>query len=409
MVIIHSVSLNAEQLKVLFIGNSYTSSNNLPQLVSSIANSCGDQLIYQSHIPGGARFLNHAVNSQVSTKINSDTWDYVVLQAQSQEPSWGIEQVEEEVFPFAKQLCQQIKEANSCTRPVFFMTWGRKDGDQLNCHILPSVCTYEGMDALLNERYRFMAKDNESYVSPVGAVWNYLRNNHPEIELYSSDGSHPSLSGSYAAACTFYTVLFQKDPSLITYDSSVSESNAEIIRNAVKVVAFDQLMECNVGIYDPISIFTSEQKDNKIQFTNKSQYADTYQWNFGDMLSSDEINPLHAYSSYKTYNVSLTASRCGKISEVIESVTIEVSTDINQSFSENELIVFPNPAQSLIYLKGSWFGKQVTFVNAVGNEFKMQVIANNKIDISNLSSGIYLLKIKLNEEGVIMVKKIIKK
>ena len=50
------------------------------------------------------------------------------------------------------------------------MTWGRENGDQSNCQSWPPVCTYEGMDDLLRERYMIMANDNNALVAPVGAV-----------------------------------------------------------------------------------------------------------------------------------------------------------------------------------------------------------------------------------------------
>ena len=46
----------------------------------------------------------------------------------------------------------------------------------------------------------------------VGDAWADVRTNHPEIELYQSDGSHPSVEGTYLAACVFYGALFQKSP-----------------------------------------------------------------------------------------------------------------------------------------------------------------------------------------------------
>ena len=73
---------------MLFIGNSYTYVNNLPNLVKQIALSFGDSLIYDIITPGGATFNTNANNTQTLAKINQQQWDYVVLQAQSQEPSF---------------------------------------------------------------------------------------------------------------------------------------------------------------------------------------------------------------------------------------------------------------------------------------------------------------------------------
>ena len=183
-----TISINAQTKKVLFIGNSYTYYNNMPQLVADAALSVGDTLIKQSHTPGGGTLNNHANNANAMNKIKSDEWDYVVLQAQSQEPSFPLFQVESETFPYATQLCDSIRANSSCTRPMFYMTWGRENGDANNCAVWPPVCTYEGMDSLLNLRYRIMGDMNNSYVSPVGFVWNYIRNNYPQINLYAGDG-----------------------------------------------------------------------------------------------------------------------------------------------------------------------------------------------------------------------------
>ena len=132
------------------------------------------------------------------------------------------------------------------------MTWGRKNGDASNCANFPPICTYNGMDSLLRLRYMTMADDNEAQVSPVGAVWRHIRTNFSTIELYQSDLSHPSLAGSYAAACTFYTVFFQKNPELISFNGGLSDTDAANIRSSVKTVVFDDLATWNITNINPI-------------------------------------------------------------------------------------------------------------------------------------------------------------
>ena len=63
------------------------------------------------------------------SRIRSGSWDFVVLQEQSQLPSFPIEQVTAEVFPYARYLDSVIKAHNSCAQTIFYMTWGRKNGD----------------------------------------------------------------------------------------------------------------------------------------------------------------------------------------------------------------------------------------------------------------------------------------
>lgn len=226
--------------RVFFLGNSYTQVNDLPRMVADIAQSMGDTMTYASNTPGGCTFEMHCSNASMD-KICQGGWDFVILQEQSQLPAFPIEMVEEMVFPFAKQLVDSIYAFNPDAEALFYMTWGRKNGDTEYGPIYPLMSTYEGMDSLLYERYMYMAEANDASVCPVGRVWHYLRDHHSEIELYMSDESHPSLAGSYVAACAFYTMMFGRDPDSITYDADLGMRTAAHIRSAVHSVVFDSL------------------------------------------------------------------------------------------------------------------------------------------------------------------------
>ena len=229
-----------QSLTVLFAGNSYTSANDLPRMVADIAQNMGDELIYASNTPGACTFEMHCSNATMD-KICQGGWDFVVLQEQSQLPAFPIEMVEEMVYPFARQLADSFYAFNPDGEPMFYMTWGRKNGDTEFGQMYPMMSTYEGMDSLLYARYMYMAQANDASVCPVGRVWHYLRDTHSAIELYMPDESHPSLEGTYAAACAFYTMMFGRDPNRITYDAGVSMKTAGIIRSAVHEVVYDSL------------------------------------------------------------------------------------------------------------------------------------------------------------------------
>lgn len=226
--------------RVLFIGNSYTDVNNLPAMVQRVAESAGDRMEYQSNTPGGCTFQQHCSN-QSMTLIQQGGWDIVVLQEQSQLPSFPQNQVENECFPYAEQLINAVYAANPDGEAMLYMTWGRENGDQDNAQFFPVLGTYEGMDSMLYERYLYMARAYDASVCPVGRVWRYLRTNHRDIQLYASDGSHPSVAGTYAAACAFYTMIFHKSPLQITYMPEMGEQQARTIRDAVQTVVFDTL------------------------------------------------------------------------------------------------------------------------------------------------------------------------
>jgi PKD repeat protein len=390
--------------RALFLGNSYTGVNNLPQMVANIATSMGDTFIYDSNTPGGYTFQGHSTNTTSLSKIEQGNWDYVVLQEQSQYPSFPNSQVEMSVFPYAALLDSLIHLHNPCAETVFYMTWGRKNGDAQNCGFWPPVCTYAGMDSLLNLRYRMMAEDNDAILSPVGAVWKYIRENYPSIELYQSDESHPSVAGTYAAACAFYSTLFRKDPTTISYSANLSASEAANIRTATKAIVYDNLLEWHIGEYDPMAGFNySVQNDMELTFTNTSVNATSFHWSFGDGSTSQEANPTHTYASSGTYTIQLTATKCGKTSTTQHTIDTTLPVGIDEMNATQDFTIYPNPATTHVNVQSS-ASKNITYkiISAHGQEVLSGIImsGDNHINVSSISSGLYILKLMDGEHSI---------
>jgi hypothetical protein len=294
--------------RVLFLGNSYTAFNNLPQIVHDVALSAGDTLVFDSHTPGGYQLEDHFVDVISRNKVMSGGWDYVVIQGQSQEPITQSNQFGNAGLA----LYNLVKQYNPCAVTMPYMTWGRKNGDAANCAAFPVMCTYQGMDTTLRNRYLSLTASLNGEVSPVSVVWSYLRQNYPGIELYHMDESHPSAAGSYAAACCFYTAIFKKDPAFITYNFGLNASDAAIIKNAVKTKVFD-----NLHLWDykrlPISDFTYQVGSgvNELIFIPMNQgVRQSYFWDFGDGATSALPSPTHSYAANGSYTVSLTTTNC---------------------------------------------------------------------------------------------------
>lgn len=294
--------------RVLFLGNSYTGVNNLPQLIHDVALSAGDTLIFDSYTPGGYQLINHSIDVTSQNKIMAGGWHYVVIQGQSQEPIMANNQFSSG----GAALYNLVKQYNPCAVTMPYMTWGRKNGDAANCADFPEMCTYQGMDTTIRRCYLNLTDFIKGEVSPVSVVWNYLRQNFPNIELYQPDESHPSAAGSYAAACCFYASIFKKDPTLITFNFGLNATDASNIRNAAKTQVFDSL-----HLWDfkrlPISDFNFQAGpgNNEIIFQPISQgVQQSYFWDFGDSQTSTTSNPTHSWLTNGTYTVSLTTTNC---------------------------------------------------------------------------------------------------
>jgi PKD repeat protein len=79
-------------------------------------------------------------------------------------------------------------------------------------------------------------------------------------------------------------------------------------------------------IPDPIASFQyaiSEDDWTEVTFTNYSQHAESYSWNFGDEGTSTEESPVHVYAEAGSYTVTLTATNKDDVSvEYSETITV---------------------------------------------------------------------------------------
>ncbi|HCN52037.1 MAG TPA: hypothetical protein DIT10_23645 [Chryseobacterium sp.] len=409
LLITFSFTISQTSKRVFFIGNSYTYVNDLPNLIKNVAASTNDIVDFQSQAIGGATLQDH-VNSTTVNILTQGNWDYVVLQEQSQLPSFPDQVLQSQVYPYATQLSDLIKSTNACGNVIFYMTWGRKNGDNTRCNAQPEVCTYEGMDNLIYQRYVEMAQTNEALLSPVGKVWRAIRQQDPSLELYDQDQSHPSYIGSMAAAYTFYTIIFKKDPTLAAYKGNLTPSQAQFIKNIVKTEVYNTLDTWNAVSNDVHSRFIHQFTNaTTIQFTNKTQNATTYLWNFGDGNTSTLQNPVHTYAASGDYNVSLTTDACSANTTKTKRITVN-TLGIKEFSIEDQIQIYPNPAQNLVNITAQ---KKIEILSLTDFSGRTVVYSLNKTDsgyvipLHHLSPGVYLLHYKTGEKE--FIKKIIKK
>ncbi len=389
-----------KQVKVLFIGNSYTYVNNLPVLIADMATASGDQLVFSTSAPGGHTLEQHASNPATLSLIAQGGWDYVVLQEQSQRPAFPDAQVVADVYPYARKLDSLVKAADSCTKTVFYMTWGRKNGDQMNCAFFPPLCTYLGMDSLLQLRYSIMADNNGAVLAPVAKVWRQVRAQHPSLELYDADESHPSLKGSFAAAAAFYAIFFNKNPALNSYTAGLDASEALTIKNAAKLVVFDSLTTWYQHDPLPAAQFNYTVSGNQVSFQNASTDATTFKWYFGDGDSSTLEHPVHSYASIGTYPVTLIASHCSFTDTTLINVQMS-GTGLEVIHSPMDINIYPNPAKDFVSLQASEDIRKVVMFSVSGSkvaEWQSLKARELELDIRLLSSGMYYLNM-ITDEG----------
>ena len=112
-------------IRVLFIGNSYTSVNDLPATFAELAGSGGVAVEVDAIDPGGQTLAGHAAAPDVLAAITGRRWTTVVLQEQSEIPA-ATDLFDRETVPAATTLVAAIRKAGA--EPVLFDTWAHRDG-----------------------------------------------------------------------------------------------------------------------------------------------------------------------------------------------------------------------------------------------------------------------------------------
>ncbi|GAB4146980.1 MAG: hypothetical protein Fur0041_21140 [Bacteroidia bacterium] len=392
--------MNAQQKSVLFIGNSYTYSNNFPDLFYQLSLSGGDSVIYDSYAPGGYTFQLHSQDQNTISKINQQNWDYVVLQGQSQQAALDTPYVIANVFPYARMLDSLIHDNDSCSQTVFFMTWGRKYGDSQFCSSYPPVCTYSGMQDQLRGRYLQMAYDNGAICAPAGVAWQNAIAAGFAPDLFSGDGSHPSLHGSYLTACVFYATLFRKTPVGLNYCGGLPQSEAQQLQAFAELIVMDSLNHWNAGVYYPsATLFYNNISGSSYAFQTTSGYA-SYFWDFGDgnTLNGGAMES-HIYQSTGSFPVSVTVSN--GCHETVLYDTVIVTTVGEEALNVSPFTMYPNPADHEITMDyGTFF--QYEIKDASGRKIDHgSAFGKKSLNVAAFSDGLYLIKVFTGETTIV--------
>lgn len=190
--------------RVLFIGNSYTYYNNLPQMFAGLANSAQPARPLETAMValGGATLKRLWDEGRAVAAIKRGGWDYVVLQEQS---TLGLAPLvnglptiaDPKVFhEYARLFDAEIKKAGA--RTVFYLTWARQHAPETQ--------------AQLTAAYQSIASELQATLAPVGLAWQAALKQNPQLALHSADKGHPAPAGTYLAACVFYATLYGQSP-----------------------------------------------------------------------------------------------------------------------------------------------------------------------------------------------------
>ena len=175
-------------MKVLFIGNSHTYFNDMPELFARFVECTTGEHPDVTMLAYSCRDLAWHRKEYYSLRFNllHGRYDYCIIQ-QAAHPYPPVEST----MQYGKEIIDLCHRCGA--EPVVFMTWAEKRFPE-HQQIMIDTCEK-------------LAQEQKALLAPVGSVWRSIRENHPDIELYYQDGEHASAYGDFLIAAVLCKLL----------------------------------------------------------------------------------------------------------------------------------------------------------------------------------------------------------
>lgn len=232
MLLAAAVVLVNSQERVLFVGNSLTYYNDMPQLFAGIANEKGYRVEVDSYTVGGTGLAEMLASGEVVRLIESERWDKMVLQPGTGE-SAGMSISADSTAWVVRQLVERLHAVNPDAKVCLYeisngITAGDGNGDYdyylyTQQRILDSVTRTARLAGLP--------------FAPVGECFREHYTEHHDLMLHSVfNDIHPNPAGSYLAACAIFETLYEVPVSPCTYYGELGEAQALYLQQVADAV-----------------------------------------------------------------------------------------------------------------------------------------------------------------------------
>lgn len=219
--------------KILFVGNSHTYTNDLPGMFFEMAQAGGHGVDVYDLTEGSYTLQlfsdpEDELGEILTDALQSEPWDFVVLQENTN--AAVAFNAKKDMYPYARKLDEMIKAAGGQT--AFLMTWAPEEG--------AGAFSREMVQGQLAAGYRTIAEELDALLIPGGEVFAKALEQDEELQLWGEDGQHPSVEGTYLAACTAYALLFQETPVGNPYLADLDQDKAQELQGMAQAFILDQ-------------------------------------------------------------------------------------------------------------------------------------------------------------------------
>ena len=183
------------EIALLFMGNSHTSFNALPQLVAAIVRAgMPGRTVQAVEAPTWMFLGERAQHAPSLALLRSGSWRFVVLQAQEYSSSGQFE------YPIDGAVALAKESRTLGALPIMFPEWPRRGINE----------TQRIYDLHLS-----IARAAPACVPPIPQAWDMSIARNPDIALHAEDGNHSAPAGAFLAALVIATAITGVSPTAL--------------------------------------------------------------------------------------------------------------------------------------------------------------------------------------------------
>ncbi len=388
----------SDTTKVLFIGNSFTGTFDVPQMVKGFADAAGLPMVIAAHMPGGISVADvsqgtmaHMNNPMVFDLIRSNDWDYVVLQDnQGRFVDGGgnfPSPAQSPVIAGHIKIRDSMRANNTCSRMLLFSGWAWKDG-------YPGLGDGKKLIANIYENYQVLNTSAQEIISPIGAAWLRATTQVPSVDLWGPDGAHQSMEGSYITGAVIFASIYRTNTESVNFSNGIDTAIARKLRRIAYETVSDSIKPTKLSSFIPTLTYTGSTLTAPAGFSK-------YEW--------FKNNTLVGTTTTNTYAITPGTNDCYQVRVTNNNGCVQRSalackptTGINSLFGMEEITVSPNPAADFIVVNNMDNSDPFNYtISSLSGAVVLKGsinTANTPINISTLTTGTYYISINTNTE-----------
>lgn len=395
--------------RVLFIGNSFTYTYDVPTLVKGLADAAGFPMTFVMHAPGGISVGDvdqgteaHMYNPEVFSLIRAGNWDFVSLQDNQGRFVYGHKHFPDtavsKVIAGHFKIRDSVRAYNSCAQMLWFAGWAFKDG-------YPGISpTAQGLIDNIYENYQYLKDTAGGIIAPIGKAWERAIDTLPATDLWGPDGAHESLAGAYVTASVIFTSIFRVNTEAVNFNGGLDSATARTLRRLAYHTVIDSMATTNLATFMPTLNATATLLTATPGYSGYTWYRN------GVSIGSGTANTF-AISTGGCYQVVGTTPEACEMRSMQQCIDSSSPTGIATMNGEPEIMLYPIPAKDVLEIDIAGnvsLPITATITDATGRVVKRFMLSNlhNAVHVGDMAGGLYVVTLSMGKDmwrGKVMV------